>query len=394
MNNLKLSNLFKIKPHQIKLFIILLLISLTLFLISNSFMLTIYTIISFGFVIFNYKEKKSSTSIRKVNELRKLWFREKIEYKLKELDLFSYNISYYLSLNLDLPLDNFYQLELSNLQYENKKQYTIPDLIFSEKELVDQEARISKTLVLIVFVPMVFFFLHSSFQISVIIMLLNAVNTLVLIELGTYQMRHPYTLLGWDKLYHDLTEVKKLVADNPFDLIYSMRDYYLNLHLVELSLPSIIIVDKNSNHSFKQLINVLLDFDPIIREHLLFEFLTSIKDVVVIEAIHKKKWEAYRLQFIYVTTSIILFLAILNSIFELYSDISSSFLNELDIKLMSLTITPFLSEVTIIITLNLIYFLSQPYFNNRDQFKYLIFWGFEYFCIKLVLDNLFIILIS
>ena len=291
-------------------------------------------------------------------------------------------------------MDKYYQLELSNLQEDNRNQFTIPDLTFSEKELVEQEARISKTLVLIVFVPMVFFFLHSSFQISLSFMLLNAINMLVLIELGTYQMRNPYTLIGWDKLYHDLIEVKKLVVDNPFDLIYTMRDYYQNLHSIELSLPSVIFGNKTSNHSFKQLIKVLLDFDPVIREHLLIEFLTAIEDVVVIESIHKKKWEAYRMQFVYVTTSIILFLAILNSIFQLYSDISSTFQNELDITLMSLTTIPFLSEVTILITLNLIYFLSQPYFQNRDQFKYIVFWGLEYICIKSLLDYIFILMIT
>lgn len=389
MYDYRLSNLSLIKSDFLKFITIFFLISIIIFLFSRSVWLTLYVVFSIGFVIIKYNHDKNPTRIEKVNELRKEWFRDLIEQKLKEIDLFSYNTSYHISQNLELPLEKFYRLELSNQQNDQKTQYTIPDLTFSEKELIEQETQISKTLVLIVFIPMLFFFLHSSFQISMSFMIINALNTLVLLELGTYQMRNPYTLLGWEKLYHDLLNVQSLISENPFDLIYRMRDYYQNLHLIELSLPPLISDKTSSIHSFRQLFKIILDFDPIIREYLLFEFLSAIKKVAVIESIHRKKWEAYRLQFVYVTSSIILFLAILSSVFALYTHLSNDYLGELDIELISLTTVPMLSEITITITLILIYFLSQPYLQKKDQWRYLIYWGLEYLCIKFGLDYIF-----
>ncbi|MCE7735760.1 MAG: hypothetical protein GPJ54_12830 [Candidatus Heimdallarchaeota archaeon] len=360
-----------------------------LFFLKSVFMI-LYLQITLLFLISQHRLAPRKTKSEKVDDLRKYWIYQLIKNKLTDLNLFSHEISYDFSKLLELPLENFYHLEISNPVNNFKfTDQAIPDLLAAEKEILDQEIRTSKILVTIVFIPILFYLFHIIYPISQFSLLLNSVNIILLIENLSFQLRHPHILLGWNDINYLLREIGGSVYHDPYYFIYQLRTYFDDIYLLEISQTPPIKHHLSSHHSLSQIIKIVLNTDQEIRNHVILEFVEATKQVALLELIHIKKWESFRIQFIYVTSSLILFLAILTGIFQIFVRLSSELISETQISIISFQDLPFLSELTIVITLTLIYFLSQLYLNPLDQRKFLFWWALEYIIITQALGLFF-----
>lgn len=351
---------------------------------------TLYLLITLLFIISQNRTNPRKTKSDEVDELRKSWIYHLIKIKLKNLNLYSHKLSYEISKLLNLPVDYFYYLELSNINDNNPiGELTIPDLLAAEKEILDQEIRSSKSLVAIVFVPILFYFIHITYPLSGFYLILNSINIILLIENFSFQLRHPHILQGWNELNFRLGEIGVVAYHDPYHFMFQLRDYFTDIYLLEISQIPTINHNLSSHQSLSQIIQVILNTDQSIRKHVVTEFISATKHVAQLELVHKKKWQSFRIQFIYVTSSLLLFLGILTSIFGVFIRLSNSLTENSEIKIITFNELPFLSEITIIITLVLIYFLSQVYLNPIDQRKFLFLWGLEYVLINQLLRLFF-----
>lgn len=362
----------------------------TYLLYLDSLFILLYLQTTFLFLISQNRLIPRKTKSEKVDELRKYWVYQLIKNKLTDMNLFSHEISYEFAKLLELPLDNFFHLEISNQcdNYDFTDQ-VIPDLIAAEKEILDQEIRTSKILVTIVFIPILFYLFHIIYPISLFSLLLNSINIMLLTENLSFQLRHPHVLLGWNEISFRLREIGAYVYHDPYYFIYQLREYFADIYLLEISQIPTIKHKLSSHHSLSQIIKVILNTDQDIRNYVVIEFVEAAKHVAQLELIHEKKWESFRIQFIYVTSALILFLGILTGIFQVFIKLSTELVNETQITILTFHELPFLQEITIIITLTLIFFLSQAYLNPHDQRKFLFWWTLEYVIITQILGLFF-----
>jgi hypothetical protein len=368
---------------------IILTIPLT-YLFINSIWVTIYFHFTILYLFTQRQIKHRTTKHEKVEYKRKFWLKYLIENRLRELNYYSYNTGFQISELLNLPLDKYYKLEIS-LQSEDKYDdlFIIPDLLEAEVELLNQDTRISQILVSIVFVPLVYYFFHIIYPISMMMYLLNTVNMILVIENLSFQIRHPIILEDWQKLHTDLNKLKQQAISDPHHFLFNLKDYFENIYLTELSLNPILKNNISSHTSLHQLISVLMKYHQDIRKYLIEEFISSAKNIAEIEAVHIKKWKALRMQFIYVVSSVMLFLAILTSIFSILMKLTENVFVNLGPGILNFNKLILLTEFTLLVTLILVHFLSQPYLTKNHQRLYLIIWALEFILIKLFLDLTF-----
>ncbi|MHA2097576.1 MAG: hypothetical protein ACW99A_02735 [Candidatus Kariarchaeaceae archaeon] len=368
---------------------IILTIPLT-YLFINSIWVTIYFHFTILYLFTQRQIKHRTTKHEKVEYKRKFWLKYLIENRLRELNYYSYNTEFQISELLNLPLDKYYKLEIS-LQSDDKYDdlFIIPDLLEAEVELLNQDTRISQILVSIVFVPLVYYFFHIIYPISMMMYLLNTVNMILVIENLSFQIRHPIILEDWQKLHTDLNKLKQQAISDPHHFLFNLKDYFENIYLTELSLNPILKNNISSHTSLHQLISVLMKYNQDIRKYLIEEFISSAKNIAEIEAVHIKKWKALRMQFIYVVSSVMLFLAILTSIFSILMKLTENVFVNLGPGILNFNKLILLTEFTLLVTLILVHFLSQPYLTKNHQRLYLIIWALEFILIKLFLDLTF-----
>ena len=201
---------------------------------------------------------------------------------------------------LELNID--YRQELI---YEDKGEILANPLIaLGEKNLIEMERDIAIIQVLLIFIPIMFtmihFFIAFDFSVSIL-------NMLLVYYILSMLVQHPYRLKASHLLYL-LQRDQEVIVHSPHTLTDLHHEVFENPSVLELSILPQMKSDRTSKF-FAMLIIVLLKLDQSVSEHLLENFLKNTMDIVRVQDIQDKKWQAYTVNYKFVIYAIVFFVS-------------------------------------------------------------------------------------
>ena len=332
---------------------------------------------------------------QKLDRERKDWLYNQL---IQIFDLFGYSneINNYEVRSILNQVDRFdHSVELIAEKIPEKLVFAIPDISYAEKELIDMEQRIAKSLVILVSAPVIFIILGFVYYFTPSVMILNGIILIILIEFLTFEMRNPYKLTGWGATLHDIKQFYQKLEVDPFGTLVVLKEYFHDVYSIELSILPMISEGNPPNKALGALFSIAIKNDPLITKEIFKQFLEATKDLPKVEDIHKKKWAAYSTQFVFITTAIIFFSAILGSIASLTSYIIDELQNQPKFaNQFFFNPSRYTAEFSMVITLIIAYILSKPFLNKNTRKMMISFWVLEYLIILYTIIYSFRLLIS
>ncbi|MHA2249580.1 MAG: hypothetical protein ACXAD7_04415 [Candidatus Kariarchaeaceae archaeon] len=342
----------------------------------------IYVLICISMIIIRNAFLGYFNKLSKLDEERKSWLFLQIKKLLKKYGHLNISTIYQVKSILD-QLDSFdYKIELIPDNNPQQGVFSIPDIAFAEKELIEMEQRISRSLVVLVCAPILFSIYHFVYSLDLSILIINALCLFTIVEIITHDMRNPYKLDGWGECLDDLYQHSFSFSKDPFGTLIQFENYFKNIYAIELNLkPSL----KSFLPAYKTigiLLTVILEIDPLISHEMIVEFLKSTNDLPKVEDIHKKKWRAYSSQFIFITTSIVFFSAILGSLFKIIGMVTNQLRMQSPNNIVQFVKpSEYTADITMIFMIIVIYSLSAPFMSLKKRKLMISFWVLEYMLI-------------
>lgn len=323
-------------------------------------------------------------------EQRYLWFSQIVQRSYGQLNLHPGDLYLRLAHRFDVQNKNDFLKELSLTTAEQNTVSIFPDIQEAENELLEMEFRNAIILTMLLAAPIIFTLTIILYLESQPIMGLLLIVLMLLSDLITYKMRHPYRIQGWTSRLIEFKKNRSIIQSTGLNSSFLLNNLFLNPHNIELGFSNLIKNPSPASNIFFLLHSIILNSDKYIQDIILDEFFFQTKNIPQIELINEKKWQTLKSQFFFFTIVVIffdtVFFAILFIIGKLLRYYSATGISEL---FPSFGMDPFQIVISFVFLISLLILLSEIYLDTASRLKFIVIWAIEGLSLYLLISGLF-----